>query len=124
MLQDYDPSFSRVYFSRPRLFLRHPLLSRSQLFLRHPLLSRSELFLPPSLPDPFLLSSLIRPVARLVVAGRGRQLQRMTDISSCRRKEVDGKRHCSATLYSNGSTSVAVYYGQTPSQRGPIRPPS
>ncbi|GFT41197.1 uncharacterized protein TNCV_3403561 [Trichonephila clavipes] len=34
------------------------------------------------------------------------------------------KRHCSATLYSNGTTSVAVYCGQTPSQRGPIRPPS
>ncbi|GFU19036.1 transposable element Tcb2 transposase [Trichonephila clavipes] len=30
----------------------------------------------------------------------------------------------SATLYSNGATSVAVYYGQTPSQRGPIRPSS
>ncbi|GFV37291.1 transposable element Tcb2 transposase [Trichonephila clavipes] len=35
-----------------------------------------------------------------------------------------GRRHCSATLYSNGATSVAVYCGQTPSQRGPIRPPS
>ncbi|GFU35784.1 hypothetical protein TNCV_1083481 [Trichonephila clavipes] len=32
--------------------------------------------------------------------------------------------HCSATLYSNGATSVAVYCSQTPSQRGPIRPPS
>ncbi|GFS61078.1 transposable element Tcb2 transposase [Trichonephila clavipes] len=30
----------------------------------------------------------------------------------------------SATLYSNGATSVAVYCGQTPSKRGPIRPPS
>ncbi|GFT30938.1 transposable element Tcb2 transposase [Trichonephila clavipes] len=27
------------------------------------------------------------------------------------------KRHCSASLYSNGVTSVAVYCGQTPSQR-------
>ncbi|GFW85159.1 hypothetical protein TNCV_3248991 [Trichonephila clavipes] len=34
------------------------------------------------------------------------------------------KRHCSATLYSNGVTSVEVYCGQTPSQKGPIRPPS
>ncbi|GFV30121.1 transposable element Tcb2 transposase [Trichonephila clavipes] len=34
------------------------------------------------------------------------------------------KRHCSATLYSNGVASVAVYCGQTPSQKGPIRPPS
>ncbi|GFX78182.1 transposable element Tcb2 transposase [Trichonephila clavipes] len=34
------------------------------------------------------------------------------------------KPHCSATLYSNGATSVAVYCGQTPSQKGPIRPPS
>ncbi|GFS84000.1 hypothetical protein TNCV_2364091 [Trichonephila clavipes] len=32
MLQDYDTSFSRVYFSRPRLFLRHSLLPRSDLF--------------------------------------------------------------------------------------------
>ncbi|GFW97410.1 transposable element Tcb2 transposase [Trichonephila clavipes] len=27
-------------------------------------------------------------------------------------------------LYSNGATSVAVYCGQTPSQKGPIHPPS
>ncbi|GFW68015.1 transposable element Tcb2 transposase [Trichonephila clavipes] len=41
-------------------------------------------------------------------AARGRQLQGMTDISSCRRNEADGsnKRHCSATLYSNGATMV------------------
>ncbi|GFT31857.1 hypothetical protein TNCV_2035841 [Trichonephila clavipes] len=31
MLQDYDTSFSRVYFSRPRFF-RHSLLPRSDLF--------------------------------------------------------------------------------------------
>ncbi|GFS69236.1 transposable element Tcb2 transposase [Trichonephila clavipes] len=34
------------------------------------------------------------------------------------------KCHFSAILYSNGATSVVVYCGQTPSQRGPIRPPS
>ncbi|GFV14797.1 hypothetical protein TNCV_3960071 [Trichonephila clavipes] len=63
---------------------------------------------------------------RLMVAARGRQLQGMTDISSCRRKTPTAvsKRHCSATLYSNGATSVAVYCGQTPSQRRPICPPS
>ncbi|GFT27110.1 uncharacterized protein TNCV_4676251 [Trichonephila clavipes] len=66
----------------------------------------------------------VQLLERLVVAARGRQLQGMTDISSCRRKEAISKRHCSATLYSNGVTSVAVYCGQTPSQRGPIRPPS
>ncbi|GFX95875.1 transposable element Tcb2 transposase [Trichonephila clavipes] len=32
------------------------------------------------------------------------------------------KRHCSATLYNNGATSVVVYCGQTPSQRRPILP--
>ncbi|GFT98579.1 hypothetical protein TNCV_4515791 [Trichonephila clavipes] len=32
MLQDYDTSFSRVYFSRPRLFSSPSLLSRSELF--------------------------------------------------------------------------------------------
>ncbi|GFU46050.1 uncharacterized protein TNCV_4692361 [Trichonephila clavipes] len=39
-------------------------------------------------------------------------------------KRAVSKRHCSATLYSNGETSVAVYCGQTPSQKGPIHPPS
>ncbi|GFW44482.1 hypothetical protein TNCV_1749111 [Trichonephila clavipes] len=63
---------------------------------------------------------------RLVVAARGRQLQGMTDISSCRRKEANSSQQVpiSATLYSNGVTSVAVYYGQMLSQREPIRPPS
>ncbi|GFX31232.1 transposable element Tcb2 transposase [Trichonephila clavipes] len=36
---------------------------------------------------------------RLVVAARGRQLQEMTDISSCRRKEADGSQQ--ASLLSN-----------------------
>ncbi|GFX91753.1 uncharacterized protein TNCV_3529521 [Trichonephila clavipes] len=36
---------------------------------------------------------------RLVVAARGRQLQGMTDISSCRRKEADGSQQ--ALLLSN-----------------------
>ncbi|GFU87993.1 transposable element Tcb2 transposase [Trichonephila clavipes] len=40
----------------------------------------------------------------------------MTDISSCRRKEADSSHQ--ASLFSNGATSVAVYCGQTPSQRG------
>ncbi|GFX99375.1 hypothetical protein TNCV_1550391 [Trichonephila clavipes] len=44
MLQDYDTSFSRVYFSRPRLF-RPPLPSFRP-------------FSPPSLPDPFSLYRL------------------------------------------------------------------
>ncbi|GFX11005.1 transposable element Tcb2 transposase [Trichonephila clavipes] len=35
-----------------------------------------------------------------------------------RSRRQSSKRHCSATLYSNGATSVAVYCGQTPSQRG------
>ncbi|GFV59000.1 transposable element Tcb2 transposase [Trichonephila clavipes] len=39
-------------------------------------------------------------------------------------RTVVSKRHCSATLYNNGATSVVVYCGQTPSQKGPIRPPS
>ncbi|GFX46594.1 hypothetical protein TNCV_4550331 [Trichonephila clavipes] len=40
MLQDYDPSFSRVYFSRPLVFSSPPLLlSRSDLFL--PVVARS-----------------------------------------------------------------------------------
>ncbi|GFU95416.1 uncharacterized protein TNCV_4787511 [Trichonephila clavipes] len=64
----------------------------------------------------------IQLLERLMVAARGRQLQRMTDISSYRRKEADGSQQ--ASLLSNGATSVAVYCGQTPSQRGPIRPPS
>ncbi|GFW42991.1 hypothetical protein TNCV_4651601 [Trichonephila clavipes] len=41
-----------------------------------------------------------------------------------KRPTAVSKRHCSATLYSNGATSVAIYCGQTSSQRGPIRPPS
>ncbi|GFX90642.1 transposable element Tcb2 transposase [Trichonephila clavipes] len=41
-----------------------------------------------------------------------------------KRPTAVSKRHCSATLYSNGETSAAVYCGQTPSQREPIRPPS
>ncbi|GFX31045.1 uncharacterized protein TNCV_2025481 [Trichonephila clavipes] len=41
-----------------------------------------------------------------------------------KRPTAVSKRHCSATLYSNGETSVAVYCGQTPSQRWPICPPS
>ncbi|GFW83349.1 uncharacterized protein TNCV_2544471 [Trichonephila clavipes] len=36
---------------------------------------------------------------RLVVAARGRQLQGMTDISSCRRKEAEGSQQ--ASLLSN-----------------------
>ncbi|GFV85160.1 transposable element Tcb2 transposase [Trichonephila clavipes] len=34
-----------------------------------------------------------------------------------KRPTVVSERHCSATFYSNGATSVAVYCGQTPSQR-------
>ncbi|GFT96143.1 transposable element Tcb2 transposase [Trichonephila clavipes] len=41
-----------------------------------------------------------------------------------KRPTAVSKRHCSATLHSNGATSVAVYCGQTPSQREPIRPTS
>ncbi|GFX70762.1 hypothetical protein TNCV_1337241 [Trichonephila clavipes] len=41
-----------------------------------------------------------------------------------KRPTAVSKRHCSATLYSNGATSVAVYCGQTPPQRWPIHPPS
>ncbi|GFT58659.1 transposable element Tcb2 transposase [Trichonephila clavipes] len=41
-----------------------------------------------------------------------------------KRPTAVSKRHCSATLYSNGATSVIVYFDQTPSQREPIRPPS
>ncbi|GFW22305.1 hypothetical protein TNCV_1430591 [Trichonephila clavipes] len=59
----------------------------------------------------------VQLLIRLVLAARGRQLQGMTDISSYMRKEADS--HCSATHYSKGATSVAVYCGQTPSQRGP-----
>ncbi|GFX45496.1 hypothetical protein TNCV_2740331 [Trichonephila clavipes] len=68
----------------------------------------------------------VQLLERLMVAARERQLQGMTDILSRRRKEAEAvsKRHCSATLYSSGTTSVAVYCGQTPSQREPIRPPS
>ncbi|GFX86267.1 hypothetical protein TNCV_2561491 [Trichonephila clavipes] len=68
----------------------------------------------------------VQLLERLVVAARGRQLQVMTNISSCRRKlpTAVSKRHCSATLYSNRATSIAVYCGQTPSHRGPIRLPS
>ncbi|GFV57150.1 hypothetical protein TNCV_3174271 [Trichonephila clavipes] len=52
MLQDYDTSFSRVYFSPARLF---PSLLSSPPFRP---------FSPPSVPDPFLyISSLVRPVA-------------------------------------------------------------
>ncbi|GFT92950.1 hypothetical protein TNCV_740931 [Trichonephila clavipes] len=58
----------------------------------------------------------VQLLERLVVAARGRQLQGMTDISSCRRKEADGSQQ--ASLLSNGATSVAVYCDQTPSQRG------
>ncbi|GFW36507.1 hypothetical protein TNCV_1344681 [Trichonephila clavipes] len=65
----------------------------------------------------------VQLLERLAVATRGRQLQGRTDISTCRRKEAyisHSKRHCSATLYNNGATSVVVYCDQTPSQRGPI----
>ncbi|GFV61094.1 uncharacterized protein TNCV_1972691 [Trichonephila clavipes] len=41
-----------------------------------------------------------------------------------KRPTAVSKCHCSATLYSNGATSVVVYCGQTPSQKGPICPPS
>ncbi|GFU32337.1 transposable element Tcb2 transposase [Trichonephila clavipes] len=41
-----------------------------------------------------------------------------------KRPTTISKRHCSATLYSNAATSVAVYCDQTPSKRRPIRPPS
>ncbi|GFY27918.1 hypothetical protein TNCV_4562721 [Trichonephila clavipes] len=53
MLQDYDTSFSRVYFSRPRLF-----------FVTLSLLSRSDLSLPCRFQILFSISSLVRPVAR------------------------------------------------------------
>ncbi|GFV02850.1 uncharacterized protein TNCV_3609791 [Trichonephila clavipes] len=43
--------------------------------------------------------SQVQLLERLVVAVRGRQLQRMTDISSCRRKESDGSQQ--ASLLSN-----------------------
>ncbi|GFU51250.1 uncharacterized protein TNCV_2755391 [Trichonephila clavipes] len=41
----------------------------------------------------------VQLLERLVVAARGRQLQGMTDISSCRRKEADGSQQ--ASLLSN-----------------------
>ncbi|GFV33631.1 uncharacterized protein TNCV_4567461 [Trichonephila clavipes] len=41
----------------------------------------------------------VQLLERLVVATRGRQLQGMTDISSCRRKEADGSQQ--ASLLSN-----------------------
>ncbi|GFV92104.1 transposable element Tcb2 transposase [Trichonephila clavipes] len=41
----------------------------------------------------------VQLVERLVVAARGRQLQEMTDISSCSRKEADGSQQ--ASLLSN-----------------------
>ncbi|GFW37011.1 hypothetical protein TNCV_5019091 [Trichonephila clavipes] len=41
----------------------------------------------------------VQLLERLVVAARGRQLQGMTDISSCRRKEANGSQH--ASLLSN-----------------------
>ncbi|GFU22507.1 uncharacterized protein TNCV_1304181 [Trichonephila clavipes] len=37
----------------------------------------------------------VQLLERLVVAARGRQLQGMTDISSCRRKEADGSQQAS-----------------------------
>ncbi|GFX21711.1 hypothetical protein TNCV_1200911 [Trichonephila clavipes] len=68
----------------------------------------------------------VQLLERLVVAARGRQLQGMTDISSCRRKEADGSQQ--ASLLSNSlqqrGDKRPVYCGQTPSQRGPIHPPS
>ncbi|GFX16636.1 uncharacterized protein TNCV_24071 [Trichonephila clavipes] len=41
----------------------------------------------------------VQLLERLLVAARGRQLQGMTDISSCRRKEADGSQQ--ASLLSN-----------------------
>ncbi|GFW53989.1 uncharacterized protein TNCV_1307941 [Trichonephila clavipes] len=41
----------------------------------------------------------VQLLERLVVTARGRQLQGMTDISSCRRKEADGSQQ--ASLLSN-----------------------
>ncbi|GFU79391.1 hypothetical protein TNCV_871621 [Trichonephila clavipes] len=41
----------------------------------------------------------VQLLERLVVAAQGRQLQGMTDISSCRRKEADGSQQ--ASLLSN-----------------------
>ncbi|GFV21384.1 uncharacterized protein TNCV_2371411 [Trichonephila clavipes] len=41
----------------------------------------------------------VQLLERLVVASRGRQLQGMTDISSCRRKKADGSQQ--ASLLSN-----------------------
>ncbi|GFY31839.1 uncharacterized protein TNCV_4201471 [Trichonephila clavipes] len=52
MLQDYDPSFSRVYFSRPRLFSSPSLFSPVPTFFS-PVVARSS-----------SLSSPVRPVAR------------------------------------------------------------
>ncbi|GFV10049.1 hypothetical protein TNCV_270631, partial [Trichonephila clavipes] len=51
---------------------------------------------------------------RLVVAARGRQLQgddQYIILQAKRGRRQSAKRHCSATLYSNGATSVAVYCG-------------
>ncbi|GFV26989.1 hypothetical protein TNCV_1163871, partial [Trichonephila clavipes] len=39
-------------------------------------------------------------------------------------KEKRDRQQSESTLLSNGTTGFAVYCGQTPSQRGPIRPPS
>ncbi|GFX20310.1 hypothetical protein TNCV_3486681 [Trichonephila clavipes] len=55
MLQDYHPSSSRVYFSRPRFSRHRSPLPRSDLF---PVVARS-----------FSLSRLVRPVARTATAG-------------------------------------------------------
>ncbi|GFU12639.1 hypothetical protein TNCV_3032071 [Trichonephila clavipes] len=56
MLQDYDTSFSRVYFfTTPAFFVTLSLLSRSDLFL----LRRCQILFP--------ISSLVRPVARRLV---------------------------------------------------------
>ncbi|GFT70315.1 transposable element Tcb2 transposase [Trichonephila clavipes] len=45
----------------------------------------------------------VQLLERLVVAARGRQLQGMTDISSCRRKEADGSQQ--ASLPSNSTAT-------------------
>ncbi|GFV22888.1 uncharacterized protein TNCV_3335971 [Trichonephila clavipes] len=41
-----------------------------------------------------------------------------------KRQTAVSKRHCSATLYSNGATSVVVCVWSNAFTKGPIRPPS
>ncbi|GFY25139.1 uncharacterized protein TNCV_2482601 [Trichonephila clavipes] len=61
---------------------------------------------------------------RKVAGGRPRTTTARDDRYIILQAKRVSKRQCSTTLYSNGATSVAVYCGQTPSQRGAIRPPS